>query len=117
VCYPKTLEQAWAGSVNLLALFCAGLDQEEERGKFLGIPAGKAADYFQWRRKKGVDAKKVVLPPGMAAALNDLYYAMCRRMQFEYEAGLKDGTGLLRRLASGDITVHDVGAVRGEEAL
>ena len=54
----------------------------------------------------------VELPDGVPTGLNNLFHAIERAMQEAYERGLSDGTDLLRRLASGEITTADISAVR-----
>ena len=54
----------------------------------------------------------VTLPDGVPTELNNLFHAIERAMQEAYEQGLSDGTDLLRRLASGEITTADINAVR-----
>ena len=102
------LEQAWRNLIERLDVFCEKLGLEIEPSKFKGVPAGQSQDYFVWKRRDVGEAREVTLPPGAARALNDLYYSFCRRLQEEYEAGVQEGTHLLRRMADGELTIQDI---------
>lgn len=108
-----TASKAFYDLLTRINDFVNTLDIESDWGPFCnGIPAGVGSEHFGWKNQNGREAIEINLPPGIAEAANDLYYAILERLQDEYEKGLSDGTDLLRRLASGDITIKDVDAVK-----
>lgn len=107
--YHKSPGDAW---VELLTELSKQFDSSDESDQFaLGIPSGIGSEYFR-KQKDEREAIEITLPPRIAGLFNNFYYAIVARLREEYEIGLSDGTNLLKRLASGEITVADVDAVK-----
>lgn len=76
-----------------------------------GVPTAEWTNRARDRRRCD-QALRCSMPPKLSICLNNLYYAICYEMHKSYEAGRAAGVDLLGQLARGDITVHDVNAVR-----
>ena len=112
---PRYMDHPWHLSVGqafdeLIAILHELTEAEEvtESRLYGTLPAIP----WQISRSYIVDTKNVTLPEGVPIGLNNLFHAIERAMQEAYEQGLSDGTDLLRRLASGEITMADVSAVK-----
>ena len=107
----RTVAEAFQRLIDILEWWTRKFCAKPKRRIFGGLPSA-AWHQLKTMRKLDGNTRRVPLPDNVPGTLNDLFYAIEWSMELAYREGVRDGTNLLQQLASGEITLSEISAIR-----